>query len=35
MQYNGGADKLRLFCEILSIISLWFYIFEEINQAER
>ena len=35
MDYNGGPDGLRLFCEILSVIFLWVYAFEEINQAER
>ena len=34
-QYSGKANGLRLFCEILSIIFLMFYFFEEVNQAER
>ena len=34
-QYSGRADGLRLFCEILTIIFLMFYFFEEVNQAER
>lgn len=34
-QYSGKADGLRLFCEILTIIFLMFYFFEEVNQAER
>ena len=35
MQYGGRANGLRLFCEVLSIIFLMFYFFEEVNQAER
>ncbi|RMX39953.1 hypothetical protein pdam_00021266, partial [Pocillopora damicornis] len=34
-QYGGRANGLRLFCEVLSIIFLMFYFFEEVNQAER
>ncbi|XP_068676221.1 transient receptor potential cation channel subfamily A member 1-like [Montipora foliosa] len=34
-QYSGKANGLRLFCEVLSIIFLMFYFFEEVNQAER
>jgi len=34
-QYNGKADGLRLFCEIVTIIFLMFYFFEEVNEAER
>ena len=34
-QYSGRADGLRAFCEVITIIFLMFYFFEEINQAER
>ena len=34
-KYSGEANGLRLFCEILTIIFLMFYFFEEVNQAER
>ena len=34
-QYSGNANGLRLFCEVLTIIFLMFYFFEEVNQAER
>jgi len=34
-QYDGKADGLRLFCEIVTIIFLMFYFFEEVNEAER
>ena len=34
-QYSGKADGLRLFCEIITIIFLMFYFFEEVNEAER
>lgn len=34
-QYSGKANGLRLFCEILTIIFLMFYFFEEVSQAER
>ncbi|PFX32144.1 Transient receptor potential cation channel subfamily V member 4 [Stylophora pistillata] len=34
-QYGGRANGLRLFCEVLTIIFLMFYFFEEVNQAER
>ena len=35
LKYSGSADELRLFCEIFSIIFVWFYAFEEINQIFR
>lgn len=34
-QYSGRANGLRAFCEVITIIFLMFYFFEEINQAER
>ncbi|XP_068728318.1 transient receptor potential cation channel subfamily V member 5-like [Montipora capricornis] len=34
-QYSGKANGLRLFCEILTIIFLMIYLFEEVNEAER
>ena len=34
-KYSGRADGLRAFCEVITIIFLMFYFFEEINQAER
>lgn len=34
-QYSGKANGLRLFCEILSVTFLVFYLFKEIDQAER
>lgn len=34
-QYSGRADGLRAFCEVITIIFLMFYFFEEINQAEQ
>ncbi|XP_015761593.1 PREDICTED: uncharacterized protein LOC107340729 [Acropora digitifera] len=34
-QYSGKANKLRVICEVLSIIFLMFYFFEEVNQAGR
>lgn len=34
-QYSGRADGLRAFCEVITIIFLMFYFFEEINQAGR
>ena len=33
--YSGKANGLRVFCEILTIIFLMFYFFEEVNQAKR
>ena len=34
-KYSGKANGLRLFCEVLTIISLMIFVFEEINEAER
>ena len=34
-KYDGGADYFRLFCEVLSIIFVMLYIFEEILQIVR
>ena len=34
-QYSGKADGLRLFCEVVTVIFLMFYFFEECNEAER
>ncbi|XP_028412446.1 transient receptor potential cation channel subfamily V member 3-like [Dendronephthya gigantea] len=34
-QYDGPADNFRLFCEVLSIIFVMLYIFEEIFQIVR
>ncbi|XP_068676223.1 transient receptor potential cation channel subfamily V member 2-like isoform X2 [Montipora foliosa] len=34
-QYSGKANGLRLFCEILTVMFLMFYLFKEFDQAER
>lgn len=33
--YGDKANKLRFFCEILSVVFLVYYLFKEIDQAER
>ena len=34
-QYRGIANGLRFFCEIISIIYVTFYLFREVDEAER
>ncbi|XP_015780961.1 PREDICTED: uncharacterized protein LOC107358902 [Acropora digitifera] len=34
-KYSGKANGLRLFCEVLTVIFLMFFFFEEVNEAER
>ena len=33
--YKGNADSLRGFCEIVALIMVVFYIYEEINQMRK
>jgi uncharacterized membrane protein (DUF485 family) len=34
-EYREAVDKLRAFCELLTVLMLFLYIFEEVNQIAR